>query len=117
MKITNDIKYIGVNDRSIDLFEGQYKVPNGISYNSYAIIDEKIAALEKQYGKLPAFKSNTGAVVIVNGKVTLVETREELWRAVATPEALKAGINTVWYVGENFVGTWDGKNFDVKINE
>jgi hypothetical protein len=78
---------------------------------------EKIAALEEQYGKLPEFKSNTGAVVIVNGKVTLVETREELWRAVATPEALEAGINTVWYVGENFVGTWDGKNFEVKINE
>ncbi len=46
MQITNDIKYIGVNDRKIDLFEGQYKVPNGISYNSYAIIDEKIAVMD-----------------------------------------------------------------------
>ena len=46
MIITNDIKYIGVNDRKIDLFEGQYKVPNGISYNSYAIIDEKIAIMD-----------------------------------------------------------------------
>ena len=46
MQITNDIKYIGVNDRSIDLFEGQYIVPNGISYNSYAIIDEKIAIMD-----------------------------------------------------------------------
>ena len=46
MKITNDIKYIGVNDHNIDLFEGQYKVPNGISYNSYAIIDEKIAIMD-----------------------------------------------------------------------
>ena len=46
MKITNDIKYIGVNDRKVDLFEGQYKVPNGISYNSYAIIDEKIAIMD-----------------------------------------------------------------------
>ena len=46
MVITNDIKYIGVNDRRIDLFEGQYKVPNGISYNSYAIIDEKIAIMD-----------------------------------------------------------------------
>ena len=46
MKITNDIKYIGVNDRKIDLFEGQYKVPNGMSYNSYAIIDEKIAIMD-----------------------------------------------------------------------
>lgn len=46
MKITNDIKYIGVNDHQIDLFEGQYIVPNGVSYNSYAIIDEKIAIMD-----------------------------------------------------------------------
>ena len=46
MIITNDIKYIGVTDRKIDLFEGQYRVPNGISYNSYAIIDEKIAIMD-----------------------------------------------------------------------
>ncbi len=46
MIITNDIKYIGVNDTKIDLFEGQYKVPNGISYNSYAIIDDKIAIMD-----------------------------------------------------------------------
>ncbi len=46
MTITNDIRYIGVNDRRIDLFEGQYKVPDGISYNSYAIIDEKIAIMD-----------------------------------------------------------------------
>jgi len=46
MTITNDIRYIGVNDKKIDLFEGQYKVPNGISYNSYAIIDDKIAIMD-----------------------------------------------------------------------
>ncbi len=46
MIITNDIKYIGVNDRKTDLFEGQYRIPNGISYNSYAIIDEKIAIMD-----------------------------------------------------------------------
>lgn len=46
MKITNDIKYIGVNDHDIDLFEGQYIVPNGMAYNSYAIIDEKIAVMD-----------------------------------------------------------------------
>ena len=46
MNITNDIKYIGVNDHKIDLFEGQYVVPNGISYNSYEIIDEKIAVMD-----------------------------------------------------------------------
>lgn len=46
MKITNDIIYLGVNDHKIDLFEGQYLVPNGMSYNSYAIIDEKIAVMD-----------------------------------------------------------------------
>ena len=46
MHITNDIKYIGVNDHKVDLFEGQYIVPNGMAYNSYAIIDEKIAIMD-----------------------------------------------------------------------
>ena len=46
MTITKDIKYIGVNDHQIDLFEGQYVVPNGMSYNSYMIRDEKIAVLD-----------------------------------------------------------------------
>ena len=46
MTITNDIKYIGVNDHAVDLFEGQYVVPNGMSYNSYVIMDEKIAIMD-----------------------------------------------------------------------
>lgn len=46
MKITNNIKYIGVNDHEIDLFEGQYDVPNGMAYNSYVILDEKIAVMD-----------------------------------------------------------------------
>ena len=46
MTITNDIKYIGVNDHEVDLFEGQYVVPNGMAYNSYAILDEKIAIMD-----------------------------------------------------------------------
>ena len=44
--ITNDIRYIGVNDHAVDLFEGQYVVPNGISYNSYVILDDKIAVMD-----------------------------------------------------------------------
>lgn len=44
--ITDDILYLGVNDREIDLFEGQYVVPNGISYNSYIILDDKIAVMD-----------------------------------------------------------------------
>ena len=46
MTITKDIKYIGVNDHQVDLFEGQYVVPNGMSYNSYVILDEKIAVMD-----------------------------------------------------------------------
>ena len=46
MKITDTIKYVGVNDHRIDLFEGQYKVPGGMSYNSYVILDEKIAVMD-----------------------------------------------------------------------
>ena len=46
MKITNDIIYVGVNDHDIDLFEGQYVVPNGMAYNSYVIMDKKIAVMD-----------------------------------------------------------------------
>lgn len=46
MNITNDIKYIGVNDHKVDLFEGQYIVPNGMAYNSYVIMDDKIAVMD-----------------------------------------------------------------------
>lgn len=46
MKVTNDILYVGVNDHKIDLFESQYVVPNGMAYNSYVIMDEKIAVMD-----------------------------------------------------------------------
>ena len=55
MKITDSVKYVGVNDTDIALFEGQYVVPNGISYNSYVILDEKIAVMDSvdaRYGNL-----------------------------------------------------------------
>ena len=44
--ITETIKYIGVDDTDLDLFESQYEVPNGMSYNSYLIVDEKVAKLD-----------------------------------------------------------------------
>ena len=46
MQITNDIRYIGVNDHKIDLFEGQYVVENGMAYNSYVIVDKKVAVFD-----------------------------------------------------------------------
>lgn len=50
MKVTDDIRYIGVDDHEVDLFEGQYKVPNGMSYNSYVILDDKIAVMDSVSG-------------------------------------------------------------------
>lgn len=46
MEITNNVKYVGVNDHQVDLFEGQYQVPNGMAYNSYIILDKKIAVMD-----------------------------------------------------------------------
>lgn len=46
MEITKSIQYVGVNDHAVDLFEGQYTVKNGMSYNSYVIMDEKIAVMD-----------------------------------------------------------------------
>ncbi len=46
VKVTDNIKYIGVNDKDLDLFESQYIIPNGIAYNSYVILDEKIAVMD-----------------------------------------------------------------------
>ena len=46
MRISDDIRYVGVNDHAVDLFEGQYTVPNGMAYNSYVIFDDKIAVMD-----------------------------------------------------------------------
>ena len=45
-KVTDTILYVGENDRDVDLFEGQYYVPNGMAYNSYVILDEKVAVMD-----------------------------------------------------------------------
>ena len=54
MEITRDIRYVGVNDHSVDLFEGQYVVPGGMAYNSYVILDEKIAVMDTVDGGFTA---------------------------------------------------------------
>ena len=46
MDISEQIRYVGCDDRSLDLFESQYPIPNGVSYNSYVILDEKIAIMD-----------------------------------------------------------------------
>ena len=64
MEITKDIRYVGVNDHDVDLFEGQYVVPNGMAYNSYVILDEKIAVMDTvdaRFGQ--AWLKNIGALL------------------------------------------------------
>ena len=51
MRISDSILYVGVDDPTIDLFEGQYKVPHGVTYNSYIILDEKIAVMDSVDGR------------------------------------------------------------------
>ena len=46
IKITDSVLYIGVNDKTLDLFESQYVIPNGVSYNSYVILDEKVTVMD-----------------------------------------------------------------------
>lgn len=67
MNVTNDILYIGVHDRTIDLFEGQYRVPNGISYNSYLLTDEKIAVFDTVDARFVE-EWLTGVGTALNGK-------------------------------------------------
>ena len=64
MKVTDSIFYVGVNDHNIDLFEGQYPVPNGMAYNSYAIVDEKIAIMDSvEAGFLQQWLDNINTVL------------------------------------------------------
>ncbi len=57
--VTQDIRYIGVDDRELDLFEGQYPIPNGIAYNSYVILDEKVAVMDTvDHRKTEAYLAN-----------------------------------------------------------
>lgn len=64
MTVTNDIRYVGVNDHKIDLFEGQYIVPDGMAYNSYVILDEKIAVMDSVGGEFgEEWLSNIAAVL------------------------------------------------------
>ena len=64
MKVTNDIIYVGVNDHRIDLFEGQYVVPGGMAYNSYVIMDEKIAVMDTVDGSFTdEWLANSAAVL------------------------------------------------------
>ena len=77
--VSQDIYYVGVNDHKIDLFEGQYVVPNGMAYNSYVIKDELIAIMDTVDQKFTEEWLNNIALVLGNEKPTyLVDTVKEL---------------------------------------
>ena len=62
--VTQDIRYIGVDDKDLDLFEGQYPIPNGIAYNSYVILDEQVAVMDTvDARKTEAFMANLEAAL------------------------------------------------------
>ena len=83
-------------------------------HDAGVISSEKIAMLENAYGKFPPIKPDTGAIVIVDGKISTAETRQEIWKLIATPEARAAGYNTIWYVGKNFIASWKDKTLKLK---
>ena len=79
MKVTDTIKYVGVNDHDIDLFEGQYVVPLGMAYNSYVILDEKIVVMDTVDARftdewLGNIKKNTAAATMAVAIVIIISS-------------------------------------------
>jgi len=123
MNITDSIKYIGVNDHKVDLFEGQYVVPNGMAYNSYAIIDEKIAVMDTvDAGFTHEWLDNLQNVL--NGRkpdYLIVQHMEPDHSAnimnfvKAYPNATVVSSDKAFMMMKNFFGTdFDGKRIVVK---
>ena len=110
--ITQDIRYVGVNDHQVDLFEGQYVVPNGMSYNSYAILDEKVAIMDtvdKNFGD--AWLKNIEAVLDGRKPDYLVVQHMEPDHSAnidvflkAYPEAVVVSSSKAFVMMKNFFG-------------
>lgn len=96
MNITDDIFNVGVNDHDIDLFEGQYTVPNGMAYNSYVIIDEKIAVLDTVDGNFSE-KWLKNIETVLNGRIPdyLIIQHMELDHSANIMNFMKAYPNTI----------------------
>lgn len=81
MDITSNIRYIGVNDHTLDLFEGLYTVPNGMAYNSYVILDEKTAVMDTVDGRFVGqWLENLSAALDAESLAALDALAEELCR-------------------------------------
>ena len=113
MFISKDIKYIGVNDHQIDLFEGQYIVPNGMAYNSYAIVDEKIAIMDSvDKNFMEEWKTNIEAVLDGRKPDYLIVQHMEPDHSAnianfmnAYPEAILVSSAKAFAMIKNFFGT------------
>ena len=80
MNISKNVKYVGVNDHEIDLFEGQYVVPNGMAYNSYAISGEKTAILDTvESNFVPQWLENIENATEINRVILGGEQVSEKW--------------------------------------
>ena len=86
MFITKDILYAGVNDHQVDLFEGQYTVPNGMAYNSYVILDDKIAVMDTVDRHFQhEWLDNLALILGGRGPALLYRHRGQVRRAGAEP--------------------------------
>ena len=102
MTITKDIIYVGVNDHQVDLFEGQYDVPNGMAYNSYCILDEKVAIMDTEEHLQGARRAYNSNVSELNRKV------------VSFPTSIVAGMSGIR--SKEFFEAEAAKREDVNVN-
>jgi flavorubredoxin len=113
MDITEDIRYIGVNDHEIDLFEGQYAVPNGMAYNSYVLLDEKTAVLDTVDGRFTAewLENLSQALAGREPDYLVVHHMEPDHSGSITafmeryPQAVLVATAKAFSIGKNFFGT------------
>ncbi|MBQ5671172.1 MAG: FprA family A-type flavoprotein, partial [Oscillospiraceae bacterium] len=127
MKVTNDIIYVGVNDHRIDLFEGQYVVPNGMAYNSYVIMDEKIAVMDSVDGNFTdEWLANIAAVLGDRQPDYLIVQHMEPDHSANIrnfmekyPSAVIVGNPRTFVMVENFFPSMDlaGRKLEVKEGE
>ena len=105
MNITHDIRYIGVNDHRIDLFEGQYKVENGMSYNSYVILDEAVAVMifyqvGQFFERIATEKSRNSIAELLNIRPDSANLFKDGEVFEVYPDEVEVGDQIVIYPGE-----------------
>lgn len=118
MRVTSDIHYVGVNDYSIDLFEGMYKVPDGISYNSYVILDEKIAIMDtvdaaftdEWLGKVNAVLNGCKPDYLIVQHMEPDHSSSIMWLLKQYPEICIVASAKAFTMMKNYFGTDFSKN-------